>query len=200
MLNFIKNQSLNSTIENSFKYMSTLLIKSKKEEISELYKEENYRVIILYIVAIIEAILLYVLKERGEKIITTVYKFPNEISKKVKHTDYPDETVVTAVKINKVKDEKEIGVQNLVQFMTSKKLMHKITAEKILEINDIRNTFHLSKCRNNIRINTNKVEKALDLLLKIIQGGSRAISYNKMFAVFHKHIAMKFYIQILSRQ
>lgn len=50
------------------------------------------------------------------------------------------------------------------------------TAEAILEINNIRNTFHLTKSREDIDVEIAKVEKAFELLYIIIKGSPRAIS------------------------
>lgn len=120
--------------------------------------------------------MLYVLKERGDQITTLIYKNSSEISKKVKHRDYPKDIFVTAIQCKETKKDQQIGVQDLVNFMKNNKLMKKETAEGILDINDIRNTFHLNKSRIDIRLELKKVEKAFSLLYKIIEGAPRAIS------------------------
>lgn len=178
MLTFIKSTSLQKTIEDSIEYIN-IIFNSARENESKIYKEETYRVIILYVVAIIEAILLYIIKERGEKITSSVYKDPNKIYEKIKHSEFPDGTLVLAVKTEVIKDEKTIGVQDLVNFMKKNKLMKPKTAEEILTINDIRNTFHLTKSRNNASVETDRVEEALALLMKIIKVAPIAIKFKR---------------------
>lgn len=175
MLTFIKNKTLQQTIVDSINYMN-VLFKTNKQIANNTHKEETYRVIILYIVAVIEALLLYVLKERNEEIITLNYKKPSEISIKVKHTDYPNDKFVTAIQCKEIKPDQQIGVQDLVNFMHKKNLMKADTVNDILEINNIRNTFHLNKPRLDIKLELNKVEKAFALLYKIIDGVPKAIA------------------------
>ena len=67
-LEFIKDKKLRKTLENSIEYILALLRQLDEKKRKQLYKEETYRVIILYITAAIEAIFLYLYKERKEKI------------------------------------------------------------------------------------------------------------------------------------
>ncbi len=174
MLSFIKSKSLQKTIEDSIDYMNVLFDYAEDNK-NDTFKEETYRVIILYVVAVIEAILLYVLKERKENITTLAYKNPTEITR-VKHKDYPKGKFVTAIQIKETKKDQQIGVQDLVGFMKQNKLMSKETADGILEINDIRNTFQLNKSRVSIKVEVKKVEKSFALLRKIIKGAPKAIA------------------------
>lgn len=175
MLSFIKNSTLRKTIEDSIKYMQVICDETQADNKSKIYKEETHRVIILYIVAVIEAILLYVLKERNNKIFSLIYKNPHEISKKIKHLDYPNNKLITAIRIKKTKKDNEIGMKDLIDFMEKHNLMTATTAKEILTINNIRNTFHFTKSRDGIDIDIKKVEKAFAVLLKIIKGAPKAI-------------------------
>jgi len=74
-LDFIKDKDLRKTLEDSIEYIYTLFEQSKNDKQKELYKEETYRVIVLYVVSAIEAVLLYFYKERVEKIEYLEYKF-----------------------------------------------------------------------------------------------------------------------------
>jgi len=175
MLTFIKNKALKKTIEDSIEYMN-IIFANAKENSTTVYKEETYRVIILYVVAVIEAVLLYVLKERGEEIISITYKDPRIISEKLKHEDFPKGKLIAAIQCKEKKKAQQIGVQDLIKFMQKKKLMASDTAEGVLDINNIRNTFHLNKDRVDIQLEVKKVEKAFSLLHKIIKGAPKAIS------------------------
>ena len=63
----------------------------------------------------------------------------------------------------------------MVHFMKNNNLMRKETAQKILDINDIRNTFHFTKPRNKITCEIDGVEKAFELLLKVIENAPATI-------------------------
>jgi hypothetical protein len=173
---FIKNKDLRKTVEDAIDYIY-IIFGDAADSKSGIYKEETYRVIILYIVAIIEAILLYVINERRDTIKTVKYKKPRELSKKIKHLDHLDEKLVIAIQYKGCKKDEEIGVQDLVRFMKKNKFMATSIAEGILKINKVRNTFHLSKSRGNMVVDKAKVEKAFSLLYKIIEGGPKALKY-----------------------
>ncbi len=74
-LDFIKDTALRKTLEDSIEYIYALFEQSKIAGQKKLYQEETHRVIILYVVSAIEAVLLYFYKVRGEKIEYTEYKF-----------------------------------------------------------------------------------------------------------------------------
>ena len=57
-LDFISDATLRKRVEDSIEYIYVLFDDAKKTE-NKLFQEETYRVIVLYVVSIIEAILLY---------------------------------------------------------------------------------------------------------------------------------------------
>lgn len=67
----------------------------------------------------------------------------------------------------------------LVNFMKNNELMKEQTAEELLKINDIRNTFHFTKPRDKITCEIKTVEKAFKLLVEIIEGGESTINFKK---------------------
>lgn len=67
-LDFIKDKELRKTLEDSIEYIYALFEQSKDSKQKKSYQEETYRVIILYVVSAIEAILLYFYKARGRKL------------------------------------------------------------------------------------------------------------------------------------
>lgn len=176
MLSFIQSKTLRKTIIDSIEYILFIFRETNKKNITPIYKEETYRVIVLYSVAIIEAILLHILEIRGDEITTLVYKNPSKISEKIKHQDYPYGNVVTAIQCKEKKLNQQIGVRDLVTFMKKNKFMSDETAHDIIELNNIRNTFHLNKKRAKINLEVQKVELSLSLLHKIIKGAPKAIA------------------------
>ncbi len=177
-LDFIKDGELKRTVEDSIQYLSLIFDNAEKSS-SDLYKEETYRVIILYVISIIEAILLYVLKKRGEKITHIQYKYISSVEESFRHSELPSSPVVIAVQKEEVKDDRRIGLVDLVTFMEKKNLMSSDSAFKILNVNDIRNTFHFTKPRDKITCEIKTVENALELLVNIIKKAPKVIIYTE---------------------
>ena len=173
-LDFIKDRALRITIEDSIQYLYLIFEQAKNSD-SNLYKEETYRVIVLYVISIVEAILLYVLKKRGEKMTHIQYKYANALPDSFEHSSVPNSVIVVAVQKEEEKDERKIGLADLVAFMEKGKLMSKDFATKILDMNDIRNTFHFTKSRDKITCEIETVENALELLVSTIQKAPKAI-------------------------
>lgn len=167
-LDFIKDPELRKTIENSIEYIYALYEQSKSGEQNELYQEETRRVIILYVVSTIEAILLYFYKLRGKKIEYTEYKFVQILPSEYVHKEKADLPVVIAVQEKLEKPEHQIGLHDLVLFFKTRKLIQEKTADNILELNDIRNTLHFNKPRSK-NCDVKQVEAAFQLLVYTIE-------------------------------
>ena len=167
-LEFIKDKELRITLENSIEYIYALFEQSKDGEQKQLYKEETYRVIILYVISAIEAIFLYFYKERGEKIEYLEYKFVEPLSKNYFHNKKKGLPVIVAVHEKVEKKEHQIGLHDLITFFRGKKLIQEKTADDILELNDVRNTFHFSKPRIK-SCDLERVESSLKLLVRTIK-------------------------------
>src|ERR1035437_2104187 len=95
-LDFIADESLRKTIEDAIQYIYIIFDQTEASD-SALYKEETYRVIVLYVISVIEAILLYVLKTRGEKIEYIEYKYVTSLPREFIYKEVPENSVVVAV-------------------------------------------------------------------------------------------------------
>jgi len=173
-LEFIKDKELRATIENSIEYIYALFEQSNNSEQKELYREETYRVIILYVISAIEAVCLYLYKERGEKMECLEYKFVKTLPREFSHNKKSGSLVVVAVQEKIEKKEHQIGLYDLIIFFRNKGLILEKTANDILELNDVRNTFHLSKPRNK-SCDLKRVESALKLLVHTIKKAPLAL-------------------------
>ena len=167
-IDFIKDKELQKTLEGSIEYIYALFEQSKDDNQNELYREETHRVIILYVISAIEAVLLYFYKERGEKIEYLEYKFVQILPPEYKHSGKTGSSVAVAVQEKLEKKEYQIGLHDLVIFFKSKKLIQEKTATDILELNDVRNTFHFSKHRVQ-KCDLKRVEVALQLLVRTLE-------------------------------
>jgi hypothetical protein len=167
-LDFIKDKNLRKTLEDSIEYIYILFEQSRNDEQKELYKEETYRVIVLYVVSAIEAVLLYFYNERGEKIERLEYKFVQPLLPEYEHRGKTGLPVVVAVQEKVNKQEHQIGLHDLVTFFRTKKLIQEKTVNDILELNDVRNTFHFNKPRVR-NCDRKRVESALKLLVYTLE-------------------------------
>lgn len=171
---FINDNELRKRLEDSIEYIYVLYERSKLDGHNKLYQEETYRVIILYVVSAIEAILLYFYKARGEKIQYAEYKFVHKLSSKYEHIDKKGLPVVVAVQEKVEKKEHQLGMQELVTFFRDKNLMKEKTAGDILDVNDVRNTFHFSKPRAKI-CDLKRVERAFQLLMHTMENAPQSL-------------------------
>lgn len=174
-LDFITDAGLRQTIENSTEYMYALSEEAKEKEKSDLYKEETYRVIMLYTVSVIEAVLLYLYKKHEDEMTFLDYKFVQPLPSEYGHSSNTNSRVVVAVQKREKMAEHKIGMGDLVCFFKERNLMKKETAEQILQINDLRNTFHLSKPRDKAVCDIVQVESALKLLVYVIQNAPKSV-------------------------
>lgn len=173
-LDFIKDDELRKRIEDSIEYIYALFEQSKGNKQKEFYQEETYRVIILYVVSAIEAILLYFYKTRGEKIEYIEYKFVQTLPSKYRYNGKTGLPVVIAVQEKLEKQEHQIGLHDLVIFFKTKKLIQEKTVDDILKLNDVRNTFHFSKPRTK-NCDIKQVEAALQLLVYTLERAPRVL-------------------------
>ena len=173
-LDFIKDPALRKTLEDSIEYIYALFEQSKADGQKSLYQEETYRVIILYVVSAIEAVLLYFYKVRGEKIEHYEYRFVQTLPTEYQHSKKDGLPIVVAVQDRVESREHDLGIHALVTFFRSKKLIQERTAQDILDMNNVRNTFHFSKMRAQ-KCDIQRVEKALQLLVHTIQNAPKAL-------------------------
>lgn len=173
-LDFITDATLRKTVKDSIDYIYVLFEELKGKTANKLYQEETHRVIILYVVSVIEAILLYLYKKGEYEMTYLDYKYINTLPEGYRHDTCPGSRVIVAVQKNTSKAEHQIGLADLVNYFLDQKKIIKSTATEILAINDLRNTFHLNKPRK-ITCDVAQVERALKLLLYVIQKSPSAL-------------------------
>jgi hypothetical protein len=174
-LDFITDASLRKTVGDSIEYTYLLFEESKRRTDNKLYQEETCRVIVLYVVSIIEAILLFFYKKGGYQIPHIDYKYVEILPEKYTHMEASGDRVVVAIQKRGNKEEFQIGLKSLADFLESQKLISKRAASEILAINNLRNTFHLSKPRGKIACGVRQVERALKLLVYIIERSPKGL-------------------------
>jgi hypothetical protein len=173
-LDFIKDEDLRKTLEDSIDFVYNFYERSKSNGQKKLYQEEVYRIIILYVVSVIEAVLFYFYKARDEKIEYPEYKFVQTLPPEFGHAHKPGLPLVIAVQGKAEKQDYDIGLHGLVNFFKAKKLIQEKTADDILELNDMRNTFHFNKPRAK-NCDLEGVEAALKLLVHTIENAPKTL-------------------------
>jgi len=171
---FIKDSDLRKKIEGAVEYIYASYEESKKKDKSELYQTETFRVIILYTISIIEAVLFDIYHQQGKRLVKEEYKETTSLPEEYIHTKVENGRVAIVVVKKVEKSEIEIGFQELVKFLEKEKVLHKETAIRMLKANNVRNTLHLRKERAPV-CTVQEVEHALELLFHTLQNAPRFI-------------------------
>ena len=170
---FIGDDKLRERINVSIEYIFALYEDAKDNESIE-FQKETYRVIILYTVSIIEALLFSIYHELDEFLYRTDYKDTVELKEQYTHTVHVG-SVIVATRTDVKKTEHEIGFQELLMFLKKSKVLKKITVDRIIKINSLRNSFHFLK-KGDIECKIEDVEEALSLLELTLKGTPRFVS------------------------
>jgi len=173
-LNFITDATLRKTVKDSIDYIYVLFEELKGKTANKLYQEETHRVIVLYVVSVIEAILLYLYKKGEYEMTYLDYKYINTLPEGYRHEGSKGSRIIIAVQKSVGKVEHQIGLADLVKYFSDQKKIIKVTATEILAINDLRNTFPLNKPRK-VTCDISQVERALKLLVYVIQKSPKAL-------------------------
>ncbi len=174
-LGFITDPVLRKTVQDSIEYTYLLFEEVKTKTDNRLYQEETCRVTILYIVSIIEAILLFLYKKGGYTIPHIEYKYVQALSEDYQHKGAVGDRIIIAVQKSGHKEEYQIGLKSLVDVLCAKNLISKQIASEIFAMNDLRNTFHLSKSREKNSCDIDQVERALKLLVYVIERSPKGL-------------------------
>jgi len=163
-LDFITDSALRQRIKDSVEYIYTTLELSKDATKKELFRAETYRVIVLYIASVIEAILFYLYSRRGIYLQKEEYKKVHLVGNGYVNTEVSSGKVIIATVKTVDKKESEIGFKELVIFLEAQKILKKETSKQMLSLYNMRNTFHLRK-EQELPCTVADVERYLQLLL-----------------------------------
>ncbi len=157
---FIDDSILRKRVENSLQYILVTYDAARNLKNIE-HRAEAYRVIILYCVSIIEALLFDIYHRSRKNISKFEYKSIIELPSEYINKKYRGKTIL-AVREEVAKRELEISFIELLTFLKGD-VMKDDTVDRIKKINQKRNTFHLRKKGSSI-CKTEDVEEALSLL------------------------------------
>lgn len=149
-------------MEDSLNYIFTLYETTKKEDSSNIYTQETYRVLVLYCTSIIEALLFEFYHLQKKDIVRTEYKDSQKLSSVYQNNRQPHGDVVITTRFQREANEAEIGLNELISFLHPTPLKQQ-TRDRLLQLNALRNSFHLRKIGSTQCTRAN-VEEALELL------------------------------------
>jgi hypothetical protein len=173
-LAFITDAALRQRVEDAIEYIYTLYEESKGSDKNDLYRTETYRVIILYTISIIEAVLFYLYERKGMTIKKLEYKEKQSLPTKYLHSDTKGRVII-AVEKSSEKSESEISLKELIQFFVTNKVLKKETAEKLHEIMRTRNSVHLRQ-KGHGSCSVEQVEESLDFLVYVLTHAPKSLS------------------------
>lgn len=159
-LDFITPSTLRSNIKESLSYVGFLYTLS--ETIDTVYKDETIRTIVLYNSAVVEALLLFRAKKRKIKFPEEKFTYTHSIPKIFQQDK---KNIILALHTTTEKPENRVWFRDLVR--EQKDFLGKKLSQNIIEMYDIRNTFHLSKKRSGL--DSKKVESSSKLVLDVIK-------------------------------
>jgi hypothetical protein len=119
-LDFIEDLDLRNRIQDSLNYVLILYRDATSHGREDVYSRETFRVLILYIVSIIEVLLFYTMKKKDHKIFFYDYKDIFVLPK-----EYTKDTLVLTLKNQKEKINSTIGLKELVDFYGNKNVLKK---------------------------------------------------------------------------
>jgi len=160
-LDFIKDTNLRGRVEHSIKYIFVLNEDVRNNQ-SRIFVAETNRVIVLYTISIIEALLHEAYDSIPEHITATEYKDVSLLKKDYIHKKYQSEEVVIAVRTLVEKSTRTISFSDLLDFFETR-MLKTATVIRLRKLNDLRNSFHLRK-GGVVNCTITHVEEALQLL------------------------------------
>lgn len=156
---FITPKLLRDNIVESVEFAGFLWVLA--QEVDAEQQDEMTRTIILYNIAIIEALLLFWTKKQRIKFYEEKWShssvLPNEFQN-------PDRTMVIAYYTKTERAESRIWLHELI--MKNSEFLGPALRKKVSDLQNIRNTFHLSRKRRVLSLR--KAEDSFDIVLKVV--------------------------------
>ena len=162
----------NALIAEAIEVTSFLYLKRKEKGISAGFAKEIRRLEILYAASIIEALFLYVFKQRGESMHRVDYKDVHILPSAFQSGT---SRLVVAKQIKSPKPDRELMLDNLLDFFYENGTIKKKLKQRVDTARNVRNTFHLAKSRKGIRCDAASVNAAYDAVIEMLNVAKVAI-------------------------
>lgn len=157
---FVTPKAFRTNIVESVEFVAWLWVLA--HEIEDKYQDEMVRTVILYNMSIAEALLLFLAKKKKKKFFedkyTDKYTLPTALQ------GAPDKELLVAHFSKVEKSDTRVWFHDLIA--ESKQLLGKDLHDRVIDLQDIRNTFHLSKTRRALSLK--KAEGSFDVVLEVV--------------------------------
>lgn len=157
---FITPIAFRKNIIESVEFTAWLWVTAQGIELK--YIDDINRTIILYNISIIEALLFFRVKKKKIKFLVQEYKHPHQLPAEFGKSN---KIVVLAFRESTPKPDAQIWLSDLLK--EQKDFLGKKLYEQIKELQDVRNTLHLSKKRSE-RLTLAKSQESFDSLLAVV--------------------------------
>ena len=158
--NFVKPKTFRANIVESVEFVAWLWILA--HEIEEKYQDEMVRIVILYNMSIVEALLLFWAKKHKKKFFED--RYINKYTLPRVFQGVADKELLLAHFSKTEKGDTRIWFHELIA--ESKQLLGKALHTRVVDLQDIRNTFHLSKRRQVLSLK--KAESSFDVVYEVV--------------------------------
>ena len=157
---FVTPKTFRTNIIESVGFVAYLWVLA--QQIEEKYRDEMARTVILYNISIVEALLLFWAKKHKIKFLEDKYTEKYVLPKNLQ--GIPDKELLVAHCCKIEKPDARIWLHDLVS--EGKQLLGSDLHSEIIDLQDIRNTFHLSKTRRTLSLD--RAEDSFDVVLEVV--------------------------------
>lgn len=157
---FVTPKAFRTNIVESVEFVAWLWVLAQK--IEEKYQDESVRTVILYNMSIVEALLLFWAKKHKKKFFEDKYTDKHTLPTTFQGATGKELLVVHFSRVEK--NDTRVWFHDLIA--EGKQLLGKDLHDRVIDLQDIRNTFHLSKARRGLSLK--KAGNSFDVVLEVI--------------------------------
>jgi len=157
---FVTPKAFRANVIESVKFVAWLWVLAQK--IEDEYQDETVRTVILYNMSIVEALLLFWTKKKKKKFFEDKYTDKYTLPIKLQGTSGKELLVAHFSRVEK--DDTRVWFHDLIA--ECKQFMGKDLHDRVIDLQGIRNTFHLSKTRRALSLK--KAEGSFDAVLEVV--------------------------------
>lgn len=156
---FVTPKALRNNIVESVEFAAYLWVLTQTVE--NKFKDEAVRTVILYNISIIEALLLFWAKKQKIKFYDEKYHHATSLAREFQRTD---QDLVVAYRSKREREESRIWLHDLI--VKGQQFLGKELRNEVASLQDIRNTFHLSRVRRALSLK--KAAGSFDVVLQVV--------------------------------
>jgi hypothetical protein len=156
---FVTPRALRNNIVESVEFAGFLWVLA--QEVDDEYQDEVVRTVVLYNIAIIEALLLFWAKKHNIRFYDEKYRHPTPLAREFQKTD---QILVVAYQSKTDREESRIWLHDLI--VKGEQFLGKELRDEVASLQDIRNTFHLSRVRRTLSLK--KAKESFDVVLQVV--------------------------------